>query len=95
MQPCFQCSPQKRQRTYMPLFFIDNVLGLCFALQSQVLNPRHFPAGNVALTTSYNQTLRSLVYFSDVLQTQTQKGNFFKNPAAEQRSFPQGCTVRP
>jgi len=25
---------------------------------------------------------------------QSEKGEFFKNPAAEQRSSPQGCTVR-
>jgi hypothetical protein len=34
-------------------------------------------------------------YFFNLLQTQRQKGQIFKNPAAEQRSSPQGCTVRP
>ncbi len=33
--------------------------------------------------------------FKNLIQTQSQKGQKFKNPAAEQRSSPQGCTVRP
>jgi hypothetical protein len=36
--------------------------------------------------------MRRGVYFSYSLQGQSQKGNFKKNPAAEQRSSPQGCT---
>jgi len=30
-----------------------------------------------------------------LLQIQSEKGQKFKNPAAEQRSSPEGCTVRP
>jgi hypothetical protein len=35
------------------------------------------------------------VYFLYLLDTQGQKGQKFKNPAAKQRSSLQGCTVRP
>ncbi len=35
-----------------------------------------------------------LLYFSGLLQIQSEKGQKFNNPAAEQRSSPQGCTVR-
>jgi hypothetical protein len=38
--------------------------------------------------------MRRGVYFSYLLQIQSQKGQKFKNPAAEQRSSPQGCTIR-
>jgi hypothetical protein len=34
-------------------------------------------------------------YFLNLIQTQSQKGQKLKNPAAQQRSSPQGCTVRP
>jgi hypothetical protein len=34
------------------------------------------------------------VHFFSLLHTQSEKGQNFKNPAAEQRSCPQGCTVR-
>jgi hypothetical protein len=37
---------------------------------------------------------KSKKYFSNLLQIQSQKGQNFKNPAAEQRSSSQGCTVR-
>jgi hypothetical protein len=36
-----------------------------------------FRAGNAALNTAYHQALRS-VYFLNLVQTQTQKGKFFK-----------------
>jgi hypothetical protein len=36
-----------------------------------------------------------VIYFKDLLQMQSQKGQKFRNPAAEQRSSAQGCTVRP
>jgi hypothetical protein len=34
------------------------------------------------------------VHFYNLLQIQSQKGQNFKSPAAEQRSSAQGCTVR-
>jgi hypothetical protein len=43
---------------------------------------------------AYHQALWS-VYFLNLVQTQSQKGQKFKNPATEQLSFPQGWTVRP
>jgi hypothetical protein len=43
---------------------------------------------------AYHQALRKIDYFSNLLQIQSPKGQKIKNPAAEQRSSSQGCTVR-
>jgi hypothetical protein len=53
-------------------------------------------------TTSHAENANPLVHqarrrasnFSNLLQIESQKGNVFKNPATEQRSSAQGCTVR-
>jgi len=44
---------------------------------------------------SHPQALRREVYFFNSLKIQSQEAQKLKNPAAEQRSSPQGCTVRP
>jgi hypothetical protein len=55
------------------------------------IEPRTSPAGNVAITTG----ILSGTEQESLLHTRNQKRQNFKNPAPEQRSSPQGCTVRP
>jgi hypothetical protein len=59
-------------------------------------DPKSSPARNMALTTNISLGTKKYIYiFKDLLYTQSQKGNFFKNPMVEQLSFLQGCIVRP
>jgi hypothetical protein len=44
---------------------------------------------------TYPQALRREVFYKKSLKTESQEAQELKNPAAEQHSFPQGCTVRP
>jgi hypothetical protein len=74
------------------LFKIANVMGKCFAVRAVVLNLRH----PLQCSTNHWHTINDwgggfifLIYC-----IQSQKGQFLKNLAAEQRSSPQGCTVR-
>jgi hypothetical protein len=64
--------------------------------QGASFNRRTSPAGVMALTAGIPSGPEEEGYFFNLLQTQIQKGKFKKNPATtEQRSSPQGCTVRP
>jgi len=64
--------------------------------QGPSFNARTSPAGVMALTAGIPSGPEEEGFFFNLLQTQIQKGKIFKNPATtEQRSSPQGCTVRP
>jgi hypothetical protein len=59
------------------------------------LKPGTSPAEILAVTTDIPPGTEEGDLFSDLLSRQSQKGKKNLNPAAEQRSSPQGCTVRP
>jgi hypothetical protein len=80
MQPGFRRSSEK------------NCTDFCIA--SVEIEPTIFPAGDVALTTGIPSSKQGNRFFSNLLEVESKKGNFFLNPAAEQDSSPQGCTVR-
>jgi len=66
------------------------------ALPGAGIEPTTFLSLEVALTTGLASDPRQgYLFLKSLLKTQSQKGKKFKNPAAQQRSSPQGCTVRP
>jgi len=79
-------SSARNHATRFSMFFSSSKPFYCF-FSPTVLGP-HFEL------QAYYQPLRREVYFYSLLQIQSEKGQKFNNPAAEQRSSPQGCTVR-
>ncbi len=69
-------------------------LGSRSCIESVEIEPRAFAAGIPVLATGIPSSTEEFDYFSDLLQIQNQKGQKNLNPAAEQRSSSQGCTVK-
>ncbi len=84
----------KKVKKILGMFFVVNVLRERVASRRRGCNPGP-PLQETEGQPLVYQALRRWIYFLDLLQTQSQKGLKFRNPAAEQRSSAQGCTVRP
>jgi hypothetical protein len=69
---------------------------LVLSIAGAGIEPLTLPAGTVTLTTGVPSGTDSEFFFKkNLLRTQSQKGKNIKNPVAEQRGSPQGCSVRP
>jgi len=94
MQPGFQYSSVLRKEEESSLLLPRcRWAGHMSCTAGADIEPTILPSGNLAVSTDIEH--QELDYFLTLFQTQSRKGQKFKNPAAEQRSSPQGGIVRP